>query len=141
MKKYTAQMLTDEGYTIENAQITNVSLSASDHCCLSLNLTLKAAGWGVVYGGYCLDKVYPNSYEKDSYEGSADGMEAIMRIMDVVGVSRLEDMKGKYIRVATKGWGSTIKIIGNIINDRWFDYGSFFKDKDKKPAPPSCPVG
>lgn len=26
MKKYTAQTLTDEGYTIENAQITNVSL-------------------------------------------------------------------------------------------------------------------
>ena len=141
MKKYTAQMLTDEGYAIENAQITNVSLSASDYCCLSLNLTLKAAGWGVVYGGYCLGKVYPNSYEKDSYEGSADGMEAIMRIMDVVGVSRLEDMKGKYIRVATKGLSSTIKIIGNIINDRGFDYGSFFKDKDKKPAPPSCPVG
>lgn len=57
MKKYTAQTLTDEGYTIENAQITNVSLSTTDHCCLSLDLTLKAAGWGVVYGGYCLGKV------------------------------------------------------------------------------------
>lgn len=86
MKKYTAQTLTDEGYTIENAQITNVSLSTTDHCCLSLNLTLKAAGWGVVYGGYC--------------------------------------------RVATKGWGSTVKIIGNIINNLWFDYDSFFKDKE-----------
>ena len=53
-----------------------------------------------------------------------------MRIMDVVGVSRLEDMKGKYIRVATKGLGSTVKIIGNIINNRWFDYDSFFKDKE-----------
>lgn len=130
MKKYTAQTLTDEGYTIENAQITNVSLSFTDHCCLSLDLTLKAAGWGVVYGGYCLGKVYPDSYEKDSYEGSAIGMEAIMRIMDVVGVSRLEDMKGKYIRVATKGRGSTVKIIGNIINNLWFDYDSFFKDKE-----------
>lgn len=112
MKKYTAQTLTDEGYTIENAQITNVSLSTTNYC------------------GYCLGKVYPDSYEKDSYEGSAIGMEAIMRIMDVVGVSRLEDMKGKYIRVATKGWGSTVKIIGNIINNRWFDYDSFFKDKE-----------
>jgi hypothetical protein len=130
MKKYTAQTLTDEGYTIENAQITNVSLSTTNYCCLSLDLTLKAAGWDVVYGGYCLGKIYPDSYEKDSYEGSAIGMEAIMRIMDVVGVSRLEDMKGKYIRVATKGWGSTVKIIGNIINNRWFDYDSFFKDKE-----------
>lgn len=68
MKKYTAQMLTNEGYTIENAQITNVSLSSTDYCCLSLNLTLKAAGWNVVYGGYCLGKIYPDSYEKDSYE-------------------------------------------------------------------------
>lgn len=44
MKKYTAQTLTDEGYTIENAQITNVSLSTTNYCCLSLDLTLKAAG-------------------------------------------------------------------------------------------------
>lgn len=64
MKKYTAQTLTDEGYTIENAQITNVSLSTTNYCCLSLDLTLKAASWDVVYGGYCLGKVYPDSYEK-----------------------------------------------------------------------------
>ena len=31
MKKYTAQTLTDEGYTIENAQITNVFLSSTDY--------------------------------------------------------------------------------------------------------------
>lgn len=64
MKKYTAQTLTDEGYTIENAQITNVSLSSTDHCCLSLDLTLKAAGWGVVYGGYCLAKSTPTAMKK-----------------------------------------------------------------------------
>ena len=86
MKKYTAQTLTDEGYTIENAQITNVSLSTTNYCCLSLDLTLKAASWDVVYGGYCLGKVYPDSYEKDSYEGSAIGMEGILCIMDVGGV-------------------------------------------------------
>ena len=51
---------------------------------------------------------------------------------DVVGVSRLEDMQGKYVRVAIKGWGSTIKIIGNIINDRWFDYKTFFTDKKEE---------
>ena len=48
MKKYTAQTLTDEGYTIENAQITNVSLSTTNYCCLSLDLTLKAASWDAV---------------------------------------------------------------------------------------------
>ena len=132
MKKYTAKELVNEGYTLENALITSVSLSSADYCCLCLNIGLKGDAWGCVYGGYSLGKIYPDSYEKDTYEGSAAGMEAIMRIMDVVGVSRLEDMQGKYIRVATKGWGNTIKIIGNIVSDRWFDYETFFADKKEE---------
>ena len=36
-----------------------------------------------------------------------------------------------YVRVALKGLGHTIKIIRNIIEDKWFDYGTFFADKDK----------
>lgn len=132
MKKYTAKELINEGYTLENALIKNVSLSSTDYCCLTLNMDLEGGGWGCSYGGYCLGKIYPNSYEKDTYEGSAAGMEAIMRIMDVVGVSRLEDMQGKYVRVATKGWGSIIKIIGNIVSDRWFDYETFFADKKEE---------
>lgn len=132
MKKYTAETLIAEKYKLENALIKNVSLSSSSYCCLTLDLTLEGSGWGCVYGGYCLGKVYPDSYEKDTYECSAAGMEAIMRIMDVVGVSRFEDMKGKYVRVATKGWGDSIKIIGNIINDRWFDYESYIADKKEE---------
>lgn len=58
---------------------------------------------------------------------SEKGCEAIMRIMDTVGESELLNMKGKYIRVAHKGWGDTVKIIGNIIKDKWFDYGTFFE--------------
>lgn len=132
MKKYTAKELIAEGYKLDNALITNVSLSSADYCCLTLDVTLKGDGWGCVYGGYCLGNIYPDSYDKDSYEGSAAGMEVIMRIMDIVGVSRLEDMKGKYVRVATKKWGDTVKIIGNIIKDRWFDYQSFYADKKEK---------
>ena len=88
--------------------------------------------------GYCLSNFFVcyftahEHYDKDSYEGSAAGMEVIMRIMDIVGVSRLEDMKGKYVRVATKKWGDTVKIIGNIIKDRWFDYQSFYADKKEE---------
>ena len=63
------------------------------------------------------------------FKGSASGMEAIMRIMDVVGVEDLVDLKGKHVRVATKGWGSSVKIIGHFIKDQWFDYSSFYEDK------------
>lgn len=65
----------------------------------------------------------------DFFEGSAKGLESIMRIMDTVGVSELSEMKGKYIRIASQGRGSIIEIIGNIINEKWFDYKSFFTDK------------
>ena len=54
-----------------------------------------------------------------------------MRIMDTVGVEKFQDLKGKYIRVAAKGWGNSVKIIGNIINDKWFDTETFFADKEE----------
>lgn len=40
----------------------------------------------------------------------------------------LTRIEANHIRVATKGWGSTVKIIGNILEDKWFDYESFFDD-------------
>lgn len=129
MKKFTEDKLKELGYELLNAQVENVSLNMRDHGCLTLSITLKGAGWGVVYGGYCLGKGYLGA-DDNFFSGSAKGMESIIRIMDVVGVEALEDMKGKYVRIANKGWGSSVKIIGNIISDKWFDYESFFKDED-----------
>lgn len=127
MKKFTEEELKELGYELLNAEVANVSLNMKDHGCLTLSITLKGAGWGVVYGGYCLGKGYLGA-DDDFFKGSAEGMEAIMRIMDVVGVESLEDMKGKYVRIANKGLGSSVKIIGNVISDKWFDYESFFED-------------
>lgn len=78
-------------------------------------------------GGYCLGKGYLGA-DDDFFDGSAAGMEYLIRIMDTVGVEKFQDLKGKYIRVATKGWGDTVKIIGNIIKDKWFDAETFFVD-------------
>lgn len=127
MKKYTQEQLTEAGYSIENALITNVDLSMADHGCLTLAMTLEGSGWGVVYGGYCLGKGYLGA-DDDFFDGSAAGMEYLMRIMDTVGVEKFQDLKGKYVRVAAKGWGNSVKIIGNIINDKWFDAETFFAD-------------
>lgn len=127
MKKFTEEELKELGYELLNAEVANVSLNMKDHGCLTLSITLKGAGWGVVYGGYCLGKGYLGA-DDDYFNGSAKGMEAIMRIMDIIGVDALEDMKGKYVRIANKGRGSSVKIIGNIISDKWFDYESFFSE-------------
>ena len=128
MKKYTQEQLTASGYRIENALITNVDLSMADHGCLTLAMTLKGDSWGVVYGGYCLGKGYLDA-DDDFFSGSASGMEYLIRIMDTVGVEKFQDLKGKYVRVATKGLGDPVKIIGNIIKDKWFDAETFFTDK------------
>ena len=127
MKKYTQEQLIESGYRIENALITNVDLSMAGHGCLTLAMTLEGSGWGVVYGGYCLGKGYLGA-DDDFFDGSAAGMEYLMRIMDTVGVEKFQDLKGKYVRVAAKGWGNPVKIIGNIINDKWFDAETFFAD-------------
>ena len=130
MKKYTQEQLIASGYSIENALITNVDLSMADHGCFTLAMTLEGGGWGVVYGGYCLGKGYLGA-DYDFFSGSAAGMEYLIRIMDTVGVEKFQDLKGKYVRVATKGWGSSVKIIGNIIKDKWFDAETFFADKQE----------
>lgn len=126
MKKWTEELLIEAGYKIQNAEITNVSLNTENHGVLTLDLTLAGSGWGVVYGGYVLGKGYVGAKE---FEGYVSGMEAIMRIMDVIGVNDLVKAKGEYVRVANKGPGSTVKIIGNLINNKWFDYETFFEDK------------
>lgn len=129
MKWTEDKLKTIGGYEIKNAKIKNVDLSMADHGCLTLSLVLDGGGWCCVYGGYVLGNGYVGA--KD-FKGSAAGMESIMRIMDVVGCECFNDMKGKVVRVATKGWGDSIKIIGNVIEDKWFDIKSFFESVKEK---------
>lgn len=124
MKKWTSQELIANGYTFENALIKSASLNMKNHACLTFDIVLEGDGWGVVYGGYSLGFGYLGS---DTFTGSGKGLEAIMRIMDTVGVDDVNDLKGKYVRVAVKKFTDPVKIIGNIVKDKWFDYGTFFE--------------
>lgn len=128
MYRYTAEELTAQGYKLENAQITDADLSMGDHGALTSTIVLDGGGWGVCYGGYCLGKGYLGAKD-DYFKGSAAGLKSIMMIMDTVGVEKFSELKGRYVRVATKGCGVSVKIIGNIIKDKWFDYESFFADE------------
>lgn len=115
---------------IVNAQITNTTLGYEDHGILTFGLTLDiASGGGCVFGGYALDE-----YNKETKKRYCPGysMELIVRIMKVVGVSSWESLEGKYIRVVSGGWGSSIKKIGNLMKDEWFDIEEFFKEYDER---------
>lgn len=113
---------------IKNAKITSADLSMKDHGVLCLQLTLEGDGWGVIFGGYVLGKRYVGIKE---FSGSSKGIEEIMRIMDTVGVNCFKDLEGKYIRAEFNGWGSSVKKIGHIIKDKWFDYEEFYKKEEK----------
>lgn len=109
---------------IKNMKITDVSLTMADHGCFTFWITVEGAGTGCNIGGYCIGHGYLGSKEFMVEHGG--GLIAIMKIMDVVGVERWEDLKGKYCRVEDNGIGSTITKIGNIIKDNWFDLKEFF---------------
>lgn len=82
------------------------------------------------YGGYCIGHGYLGADEFIAETG--DGLEAMMRIMDVVGVSTWEDLSGKFVRIKTNGPGRGVDIIGNIMKDKWFNIKEFFEEKKGK---------
>ena len=113
---------------IENVKITSADLSMADHGCLTLALGVEGQGWFTIIGGYSLGHGYLGA---TTFKGSPKGTEEIMQIMNVVGVERFSDLKGKYIRVETNGNGP-IKRFGHIIEDKWFDYREFYKKESDK---------
>ena len=113
---------------IQNAIITNTSITMKDFCCLTFWVYLEGSGWGVGLGGYCIGHGYLGSDDFSAKSGL--GLEAMMRIMNVVGVDTWEDLKGKYCRIETEGWGGRVLKIGNILKDEWFDVQKFFGEKE-----------
>lgn len=112
---------------IKNAKITNVSITMEDHGCLSFYIGLEGDGWGCNYGGYAIAHGYLGAKEFKAENGH--GLEAMMEIMDTVGVHKWEDLKGKYVRVQTEGWGGKIDTIGNVVKEKWFNIAAFFASK------------
>lgn len=105
----------------ENAKITNAELTMEDHGVLTYYITLEGRGWGCNFGGIVIGNGYLGAIE---FKGSEKGTEAIMRIMDTVGVNKWNDLKGRYVRVDISD--RSIHKIGNIIENKWFDQKEFF---------------
>lgn len=109
---------------IKNAQITGTMLGREDHGIFTFMIYVKfdsCVSCGI--GGYALD-YYDRESDKRAY--SAKSLEAVSKILDVVGVDRWEHLNGKYIRIKDNGWGSTIDEIGNLMEDKWFNLREFF---------------
>lgn len=100
---------------IKNAIISSVSIDTGDRGLLTAWLYLDYGGSGQGFGGYAL--YLPKSYSHHALESVAGHF--IFRCMEIAGVEKWEDMKGKTIRV--KSSHSKVEAIGHIVKNDWFN--------------------
>ena len=108
---------------IKNAKISSTMLGREDHGIMTFMIYIDGYGFSCGIGGYCLDEF---SSATQTRVFRSESMEAISKILEVVGVDKWEDLPGKYIRIEYNGLGSTVTKIGNIIEEKWFDLKEFF---------------
>ena len=108
---------------IKNAIIQSTMLGREDHGIMTFMIYIGADGFNCGVGGYCLDE-FDSATQTRVFR--AESMEAISKVLKVVGVDEWEDLPGKYIRFEDNGLGSTVTKIGNIIKNEWFDLKEFF---------------
>lgn len=111
---------------IENVKIEQTFLGIEVHGILTCYLTVKGRYFGVSVGGNALD-----SYDEVKKERipTQKGFELISRILEVVGVANWEELQGKHIRIESNGPGSRVTKIGHLIEDKWLDFSTFFKEE------------
>lgn len=80
-------------------------LGFEDHGILTCMIHVDMGGTHQGFGGYSLGKTYTDY--------------TIRELLKAVGVGSWEKLRGTYIRV--KRSGGKITMIGNIIEDKWFD--------------------
>lgn len=106
------------------ATVDSTKLWWEDHGILTASLSLKWQNGGVSFGGYCLDE--PKDREAKDYTraGTAYGLDHIMRIIETVGASGWEGIKGSKVIAyfdRENAWGSTVRAIGGLDNGLVFD--------------------
>ncbi len=99
-----------------NAIIESATITNDDHGLLSAWVHLDFGGSGQGFGGYAL--YLPNSFKHATNQRNYAG-HFIWRVMEVAGVSRWEDLKGKTVRARAEH--SKVHAIGHIVRDDWFN--------------------
>lgn len=101
---------------IKNAIIESAVIDTGDRGLLTAWLFLDYGGSGQGFGGYSL--YLPKDYKHHTNKGDFAG-HFIFRCMQIAGVEKWSDLKGKTIRVKANNGG--VEAIGHIVKDDWFN--------------------
>lgn len=101
---------------IKNAIIESAVIDTGDRGLLTAWLFLDYGGSGQGFGGYSL--YLPKDYKHHTNKGDFAG-HFIFRCMQIAGVEKWSDLKGKTIRV--KATNDGVEAIGHIVKDDWFN--------------------
>lgn len=103
---------------IENGVIESVSISNEDHGCLTAWLHLKfGSSSGCSFGGFKIGNADADGCNLEAPNYAADW---IVRCLEVGGVHKWEDLKGRPVRVLHEGLGGQVVAVGHYIEDKWF---------------------
>lgn len=107
---------------IRNAVIESVIIDDGDRGLLTAWLMLDYGGMCQGFGGYTLYLSKSFTHHHDSLKINFAG-HFIYRCMEIAGVSKWSDIKGKTIRVKSDSdrLNSNIIAIGHIVKDDWFN--------------------
>lgn len=120
--EYTNENPFSKEPTIKNAIVDYVTISNGDHGCLSAWVGLDYGGSGQGFGGYALYVCK----DTDEWKHKANfAGHFINRVLEVCGVTKWADCKGKAVRV--KSSHSKVYAIGHIVKDDWFNPEEDFK--------------
>jgi hypothetical protein len=112
---------------IQNAIIESATITTEERGLLTSYVFLDYGDGGHQgFGGFVLH--LPEQFKHHSKESGYAG-HFIFRVMEIAGVSRWENLKGKTVRVKLnkEGLGGRIMGIGHIVKDDWFMPDEDFK--------------
>jgi hypothetical protein len=106
-----------ESYETENAIITGTKIAVGE--IPTFWVFLSGNGWNLGYGGFIVNRCAGGNRYWPAFE-------AIQGIIEAVGGSEWESLKGKAVRVK-RDHNDIIIAIGHLIKDEWFSLQEFIE--------------